>query len=154
LPEVAPNKKLRSMLRSKSTTELFKMLKKLDPRRAANIDSHNPARLIRAIEIIKATGQAIPMSSLRSSPSALILGIRKDQNDLYRLIDKRLDERLKDGLIAEIKKLHKSGVSWKRLQDLGLEYRFGALHLQGYLTYDEMVEQLKHAIHKFSVSAK
>lgn len=88
--------------------------------------------------------------SARSGPSTLLIGIRKDQNELYKLIDKRLDERLKTGMIAEVKKLRKSGVSWKRLESFGLEYRFIALHLQGYLTYEEMVAQLKNAIHHFS----
>ena len=53
-------------------------------------------------------------------------------------------------MVAEIKKLRKQGVSWKRLQEFGLEYRFVALYLQKHLTYDEMVTQLKSAIHKFA----
>jgi tRNA dimethylallyltransferase len=161
IPEVKPNLKLRKQLAKKSTAQLFAMLKKLDPVRAKNIDAKNPARLIRAIEIVKTTGRPIPILNevkdlgkgiLRSAQNGtpLLIGIRKDQNTLYKLIDKRLEERLKAGMIAEVKKLRKSGVSWKRLESFGLEYRFIALHLQGYLTYDEMVAQLKNAIHHFS----
>jgi tRNA dimethylallyltransferase len=153
IPEVEPNWKLRRQLEKKSTIELFKMLKKLDPARAANIDAKNPRRLIRAIEIIKATGTPISPLSFprkRESSNMLILGIKKDQNQLYELIDKRLDARLKQGLIAEVKKLLKNKISHKRLQELGLEYRFVSLYLQGHLTYDQMVGQLKNAIHKFS----
>ncbi|MBI4049255.1 MAG: tRNA (adenosine(37)-N6)-dimethylallyltransferase MiaA [Candidatus Doudnabacteria bacterium] len=60
IPKVKPNLKLRKTLEKKSPTELFKMLKKLDPQRAKTIDRHNPRRLIRALEIIKATGKPVP----------------------------------------------------------------------------------------------
>jgi tRNA dimethylallyltransferase len=151
IPEVKPNPKLRKELAKKTTAQLFAMLKKLDPTRAKNIDSKNPARFIRAIEIIKATGAPVPTKyNLKPTTSPLLLGIKKDQNELYKLIDKRLEERLKAGMIAEVKKLKKSGLSWKKLESFGLEYRFIALHLQGLITYDEMVEQLKNAIHHFS----
>jgi tRNA dimethylallyltransferase len=151
IPEVAPNAKLRNMLRNKSTAQLFAMLKKLDPRRAKNIDQHNPHRLIRAIEIVKATGKPVPL--LRPAPynpHPLILGVHKDLNQLYKLIDLRLEKRLKLGLVAEVKKLVKQKISHRRLQEMGLEYRFVSLYLQGHLTYEEMVVQLKSAIHKFA----
>ena len=154
IPAVVPNKKLRSVLRSKSAAQLFSMLKKLDPKRAANIDRHNPVRLIRAIEIVKATGKPVPAlrhpELVSGSKNLLILGLKKDLSRLYKLIDRRLHTRLNDGMVAEIKKLRKQGVSWKRLQEFGLEYRFVALYLQKHLTYDEMVTQLKSAIHKFA----
>ena len=57
LPEVKPNWKLRKELEKKTTEEMFKMLKKLDPARARNIDAKNPRRLIRAIEIAQALGK-------------------------------------------------------------------------------------------------
>src|SRR3989338_5313446 len=151
IPEVAPNIKLRKSLRNKSTAQLFVILKKLDPRRAKSIDRHNPRRLVRAIEIIKSTGKAVLLLSIPTAvEGSLILGIKKDQNELYKLIDQRLEARLKQGLVAEVKKLLKQGVTHKRLQEMGLKYRFVSLYLQGHLTYDQMVTQLKSAIHKFS----
>lgn len=153
IPQVAPNLKLRKLYEQKSPAKLFKILQKLDPKRAKTIDKHNPRRLIRAIEIIKATSQPVPSlrhPELVSGSKPLILGIKKDQNELYKLIDKRLESRLKQGLVSEVKKLLKNKISHKRLQEMGLEYRFVSLYLQGHLTYDEMVEQLKNAIHKFS----
>ncbi len=153
IPGVKPNLKLRKQLEKKSTKELFALLKKLDPHRAKNIDKNNPRRLIRAIEIIHSTGKAVPSlryPELVSGSQTLILGIKKDQNELYKLIDERLEQRLKQGLIAEIKKLLRKKVNHKRLQEMGLEYRFVSLYLQDHLTYEQMVEQLKSAIHKFS----
>ncbi|MBI4363629.1 MAG: tRNA (adenosine(37)-N6)-dimethylallyltransferase MiaA [Candidatus Doudnabacteria bacterium] len=154
IPEVKPNLKLRKQLEKKSAAELFKILKKLDPRRAKNIDPHNPRRLIRAIEIIKATGQPIPL--LRNpeldsgSPDALLLGIKKNPEELKKLIKARLEKRLKQGMVKEIKKLLKQGVSHKRLFELGLEYRYVSEYLKRSLSYQEMKDQLLSAIVKFS----
>jgi tRNA dimethylallyltransferase len=153
IPEVAPNLKLRKQLEKKSTSELFAMLKKLDPQRAKSIDQNNPRRLIRAIEIVKTTGKPVPDYGLiraNRTMDALILGIKKDQNKLYKLIDDRLEARLKQGMVREVKKLLKQNITHKRLQEMGLEYRFVSLFLQGHLPYEQMVEQLKNAIHKFS----
>jgi tRNA dimethylallyltransferase len=62
-----------------------------------------------------------------------------------------LTDRLeKEGLSTEVKKLHKQGVSWKRLESFGLEYRFVSRYLRGLLTYDEMFEQLNIAIQQFA----
>ncbi len=159
IPEVEPNLKLRKQLEKKSSAQLFATLKNLDPVRASNIDRQNPRRLIRAIEIIKTTGKPVPKLSFgqkNETGDMLILGIKKDQNELYKLIDKRLAQRLKAGMLAEVKKLlnpsngSRQKISHKRLQEFGLEYRFISLHLQGHLSYDEMKKQLKNAIHRFS----
>ncbi len=150
IPEVEPNKKLRNQLSNKSAAQLFAILKKLDKRRADSIDPHNPARLIRAIEIVKATGKPIPVRNPELDSGSLLIGINKSQAELYKLIDKRLEHRLKSGMIGEVKKLRKAGLSWKRLESFGLEYRFVSLYLQHKLTYGEMVAQLKNAIHHFS----
>ena len=81
---------------------------------------------------------------------ALIIGIKKSRKQLYKLIDQRLEQRLNQGMVNEVKKLLKQKISHKRLQEMGLEYRFISLYLQDHLTYEQMVEQLKSAIHKFS----
>src|SRR5258708_416048 len=79
IPEVAPNLKLRKQLEKKSTSELFAMLKKLDPRRAKNIDAKNPRRLIRAIEIVKTTGKPVPVSERVLRKESLLIGLKKNQ---------------------------------------------------------------------------
>ena len=70
---------------------------------------------------------------------------------MEKRIYKRLIERLeKEDMIEEVKKLHKSGISWKRMDGFGLEYRFIALYLQKKINYEEMVEQLFIAIRQFA----
>jgi tRNA dimethylallyltransferase len=153
-PEVAPNLKLRAQLEKKSATELLKILKKLDPRRAATIEQKNPRRLIRAIEIVKSTGSPVPPLTSLTPPTyltPLLLGISIPLPKLYKLIDQRLEKRLKGGMLRETKSLLKQKkVTHKRLQEMGLEYRFASDYLRGKINYDEMVVLMKNANHKFA----
>ncbi len=148
-PIVKPNATLRKKLEGWSTPRLIRELQKLDPMRAQTIDQKNRRRLIRALEIVKSTGRPIPQLERRDT-NALILGINLPRNLLYRRINVRLDARLRLGMITEVRRLHEAGVSWKRLESFGLEYRFIARFLQGQITKSEMISQLQGAIHAFA----
>jgi len=151
LPEVKPDWKLREKLEKKPLSELFDMLKAKDPERAKNIDKNNPRRIIRALEIAIKLGRSNTPLLKKSPPyELLLLGIKKDQNELNKLIEKRLLQRLNSGMVAEVKKLHKNGVSWKRLEELGLEYKFVAQYLQGKLEHNQMVGLLQKEIEHFA----
>ena len=65
-------------------------------------------------------------------------------------IDARLDARLREGMIDEIRGLLDSGVPAETLIAYGLEYKFVTLHVLGQLSYDQMREQLATAIHQFA----
>ena len=151
IPRVAPDWKLRRELERKTTQELFLILKKIDPLRAETIESKNKRRIIRAIEIVKKTGEPVPPLAKSPFPAdVLIIGIKKSKNELKAAIRKRLLKRLKLGMLAEVKRLLKSGVSYKRLEEFGLEYRYAARYLQGELTYSDMVRQLQKAIEHYA----
>jgi tRNA dimethylallyltransferase len=75
LPEVAPDKILRKKLDKKSTSELFKILKKLDINRAKSIDKNNRVRLIRAIEIAKTLGKVPKISNKDTKYDTLKIGL-------------------------------------------------------------------------------
>ena len=53
-------------------------------------------------------------------------------------------------MIKEVENLHKNGVSWKRLESFGLEYRFVANYLQNKLSREEMIEKLEIAIWQYA----
>lgn len=146
IPEVKPNNKLRKELSKKNAKELFNILKKLDPKRAKTIDVKNPVRLIRAIEIIKSTKK--PIQKIISKPEfeVLEIGIKKSPEELKKLIRKRLIRRLKQGMIKEVINLRKKGLSYKRLEELGLEYRYVAKYLQEKISYQEMINVLEKEI--------
>lgn len=122
LPEVPSNKKLRTELKKKSTIELFNILQKLDPERAINIDAKNPRRLIRAIEICKATGKQVPALCSQPDFETLFIGIKKSDLELKRALQKRSKKQI-PGLLKEIRLLLKMKVSKKRIRELGFEYK-------------------------------
>jgi len=72
---------------------------------------------------------------------------REERNER---IDRRLDARLKEGLIDEVRGLLESGVPAETLISYGLEYKFVTLYLQGSLDYSGMREGLAIAIHQFA----
>lgn len=129
IPEVPPDLELRKKLEKKTVAELFKILQKLDPMRASNIDSKNPRRLVRAIEICNTLGKVPSVqnlnykSEIRNRYEVLKIGVKIDEEELRKKINKRLEKRIKSGMIQEAKKLHKKGLSYKRMRELGLEYR-------------------------------
>jgi tRNA dimethylallyltransferase len=146
LPEVKPNLKLRKELAKKSVDELANILKKMDKNRAGEIDLKNPRRLIRAIEIATELGK-VPKLSTNSNPVAvggeydvLQIGIKTDDDILKERIAKRFEKRVKAGIVKEAEDLHKNGLSWKRMKEIGLAHKYISLHLQGKMTKDEMIE--------------
>ena len=140
---VPPNWRLRKKLEKKSVEELFKILKKLNPEHAKIIDKHNPRRLIRAIEIAETLGK---VPSLRVTRNAyrgiLFIGIKLLEKELRKRIGKRVRKMIKDGLINELKKLRKNSLYCKRLYELGFEYKYPALFLQGKISKSEMLERI------------
>lgn len=142
LPEVKPNTRLRSRLQKLSAAQLYTRLAKLDPVRAASIDRYNPVRLIRALEIVLSTGKPVPPRTNGSPYEPLYLGVSRPLSELKRRIEKRLDMRLRTGMVREVKHLHASGVSWKRLELFGLEYRWVSRYLQGKISRPAMRERL------------
>jgi len=153
-PEVLPNKKLRRELETKDATELFGILKKIDKDRAKNIDAKNKVRLIRAIEIAQELGQVPKLKKTKKEFETIKIGLAFPDNELKRRIYERLIKRIEKGMIKEVEKLHESGVSWKKLESFGLEYRYVSFYLQKKMDKEEMLEKLFQAIWHFAKRQK
>lgn len=153
-PEVPPNKKLRAELEKKSTAQLCTILKKLDSRRFADIDTNNRHRLVRAIEISKTLGSVPKIKKVRGPYDFLFIGTMLDDIELKKKIKKRLLDRIDQGMIDEVKYLRKNGLSWKRLESFGLEYRAIAYFLQKKITKEEMISSLEKNIWDFTKRQK
>lgn len=125
-PEVSPNIKLRKKLSLLDGRQLLIILKKLDQRRAKNIDPKNKVRLIRAIEIAKALGKVPHLRVLPPRYKFIKIGLYLPPDKLKKKVEKRVKEMFnkknRGGLLNEIKKLKRAGVSNKRLKELGFEY--------------------------------
>lgn len=151
LPDVPPNPALRKRLGKMTAESLYGMLSQKDPKRASSIDSKNPRRIIRALEIIEATGKPIPLLFKSPLPyPTLFLGLARSKEELRARIHKRLLARLRRGMVEEVAHLHAEGVSWRRLEALGLEYRYVALYLQSKLMKEEMIAHIQKTSEEFA----
>lgn len=154
LPEVKPNLKLRRELEKKSTEELFLQLKKLDPKRAGNIDPRNKRRLIRALEIVTQTGKSSYSNVLENNRilkyDVLKIGIKVAPEELKKRIKKRTLKRLREGVAKEMESLKRSGVSQKRLNDISLYYRWLQPYLKGEMNQAETLEIISTKIGQYA----
>jgi len=141
LPEVKPNFLLRKKLQKKSSKELYLILKKIDLKRSREVEKNNKVRLIRSIEIALDCFE-FPRIKKRKSYEVLKIGIEVPFEKLKKLIFLRLQKRLKQGMIKEVKKLKESGLSFKKIENFGLECRWIAFYLQGKIDFKKMKENL------------
>lgn len=148
-PEVLPNSELRKKLETKTCEQLIMFLEKLDENIAKTVDSKNKVKIIRAIEIAKALGK-VPPVKLEPLYDAIQIGLITPDKTLKDRIKTRLVNRIKAGMLREGQRLHKGGVSWRRMENLGLEYRYMARHLSGQITLEQMIEQLNSKIWQYA----
>lgn len=159
LVEVPTNQQLRLELQGKSIEELTKILQNYKLKKGENLhnktDIEERHRLLRAIEIevfeqseeCKILRSRMP---LRPDIRPFIIGTTFPRVLIREKVRQRLDSRLKQGMINEVKTLHNNGISWERLERLGLEYRFVAEYLQGKISsYEELVNTLAISIGQF-----
>lgn len=140
LSNVPPDDALREALETLSLEELQERLKKNDPERFETIDIKNRVRLIRAIEISEGVPNENTLPSMEHVET-LWLGLTLPGGVIKGNIEKRLQARLAIGMLDEAKTLLENGIPLERLDELGLEYRFMARHLNGDISQEEM-EQL------------
>ncbi|MDQ2716492.1 MAG: tRNA (adenosine(37)-N6)-dimethylallyltransferase MiaA [Chloroflexota bacterium] len=153
IPRVPPNMELRAQLEQRPLPDLLAYLEELDAASAASIDRHNPRRVIRALEVCLLTGKPFSEQRAVAAPlyRCLLLGISWPRAVLYERIDTRVNARMAQGMIQEVRDLLARGVSHERLEALGLEYRFVSRWLRGeYASEAAMIERLKYAIHDFT----
>jgi tRNA dimethylallyltransferase len=149
LPHVTPNENLRKELETYSLEQLQNKLQELDEDRYASIDTKNPVRLIRAIEIATELG-TVPKLEKNSPYKIEWVYLDFPDEILKERIYTRLITRITTGMLEEAKKLHADGLSLERMKQLGLEYRYQAMHLLGEITYEEMVELLNTKIWQYA----
>ena len=150
LPEVQPDPALRAELEKKSDKELIEQLASLKPLHNAT-DYDTRKRLIRALEIAIYEAEH-PVARTSFLPkNTYYIGTLVSREERNARIDRRLDARLKEGMVDEIRGLmEEKGIPAEDLIYYGLEYKFVTLYITGELTYEEMRIQLATAIHQFA----
>ena len=143
---------IRNRLNKLTLNQLLARLKKIDPKTYKIIDKNNRRRVQRALEIYYQTGRPKSAQLKKQKPpyQFLLLGLSFPYPILKKRIAKRLEKRLSEGLIDEVKRLREQGLSWARLNDFGLEYRLVAKYLRGEIDYQDMVDGLNKEIFHFA----
>ncbi|MEA2088875.1 MAG: tRNA (adenosine(37)-N6)-dimethylallyltransferase MiaA [Patescibacteria group bacterium] len=164
-PNIELRKKL-EMLNINDLIEKFKIINKkfsayakvsvdrqVDIKLFNNILQNNKRRIIRYIELMEKKKMPFDKIFKKNKPKydVLILGLTFPNEILADKIDKRLKKWLgKEDLIGEIKNLRKNGVSWKRLEEFGLEYKWISYYLRNKISYEETQEFILRDIKKFA----
>ena len=154
LPEVGRNEALRARLQNSSLEELTEILSRYKTLHN-NTDTDTVARALRAIEIEEyylahPEAAAAADRSTATPLQANVIGLAIDREARRRRISERLDARLEEGMVDEVKKLLDSGIPAPDLIYYGLEYKFVTQYVIGELTYDAMRSALETAIHQFA----
>ena len=148
--EVSRNDALRDVLAKKADAELVDELRRLKPDLHNSTDLLDRERTVRAIEIARGEVEQCTVSEPLPRLRSTVIGIRWERDALRRRITERLRERLDNGLIEEVERLHEGGIAWERLDYYGLEYRYVGGYLRGDMDKNDMFQRLNAAIHTFA----
>ena len=149
LPEVPANPQLREELEKESTEALIQKLASLKPLHNST-DYDTRKRLIRALEIAIYESEHPAKRTSFLPKNTFYIGTLVSREVRNERIDRRLEDRLQEGMVDEIKRILDSGVPAEDLIYYGLEYKYVTMYLLGALDYDQMKLQLATAIHQFA----
>lgn len=155
IPEVSPDAALRAELEAYAARHgalaLHARLAALDPVAAGRIDHRNVRRVVRGLEVCLVTGQPISALQAAAPPPYRILriGLTRPRGALYARIDRRVDEMLARGLLAETQRLLEAGYAPQLPALTGLGYRQMIQYLQGELSYDAAIAAIKQQTRRF-----
>ncbi len=149
MAEVLPDSGLRQELEKKSLSELKEILS-IYKNLHNTTDIDTKKRVIRAIEIEHFSRNTRKQTGGFPKLNSLVVGILTDRDSRRKRITGRLNMRLKNGMIDEVKQLIDNGVEKDTLIYYGLEYKYITLFLTGLLPYEKMVRDLEIAIHQFA----
>ena len=156
VPEVPPDADFRASCQAAAATEgnqvLYRRLQEIDPPRAAELDPRNLRRIIRALEIYHATGR--PPSDYRQRqagpPRSGVVGLTMERAALYERIDRRVDQMMADGLLAEVRHLAALGYPLGQGPLACPGYRELGQYLANEITLEEAVQRTKFQTHRLA----
>jgi len=155
LPKAKPDPELRRQLEKRAADgdgeSLYQELIKIDPAAARKIDPRNVRRVIRALEVHYQTSQTFSrLQGKKALPyRTLIIGLTAERKELYRRIDRRVDEMVKRGLVTEVEKLVNMGYDFNLPAMSSIGYKQIAVFLKGEISLEMAVQQIKYETHRF-----
>jgi tRNA dimethylallyltransferase len=150
-PAVPPDDALRRALEREPSDALHRQLAAVDPESAARIDPRNQRRLIRALEIVRATGAPVSASAGKSPPPYRLhmLGLRQPRDVLRPRVDARVRAMFAAGWLAEVEQLRARGVTMETPAMTAHGYREALAVLHGRMTIDEAIDQSQRMVRRY-----
>jgi len=149
VPQVPPNPGFRKRMQEVADREghhvLHRRLAEVDPAAAERIDARNVRRVIRALEVYHETGTPISHLQRKEPPGyhVLCIGLTMPRSQLYRRIDRRIDEMLARGLVDEVRRLVGQGYGWNLSSMSALGYGEIGKYLRGEASLEEAVALIR-----------
>jgi tRNA dimethylallyltransferase len=130
---------------------LHAQLSAVDPTAAKRIDARNVRRVIRALEVFELSGGPGSRQPTRMDVpfEAIRIGLRLPRPELYARLDARLERMLADGLVEEVRSLRARGYGRDLPSMSAIGYRQIAAHLDGEISLEQAVAQVRHATRRF-----
>ena len=156
IPQVPPDYNFRRQMEEKAAKDgvssLYQQLEKVDPAAARKIDPHNVRRVIRAIEVYEATHTPFSQLQGKEPPpfNTFILGLTTHREELYRKINHRVDNMIKQGLVEEVEALANRGYGFKLPAMSSVGYKQIGQFLQGKVDLATAIQQIKFETHRFA----
>lgn len=149
LPDLPEDPEFLAELESRPTDELLSLYYSIcNPHNTT--DTAERWRVIKAIRVAVQSSRETEHGTDFPTIQFHVFGILTDRTLLRQRITDRLHQRLGQGMVEEVRRLHEDGLSAAALKRFGLEYKFVMMYLDGEFSYDEMVRLLNTAIHQFA----
>jgi tRNA dimethylallyltransferase len=154
LPRIAPDRALRAELEALAERQgadaVFALLEREDAASARRIDRRNVRRVIRALEVTRASGRPYSAWQRKERPARrpVIIGLRMEREALYRRIDARVDAMMAAGLVDEVRRLNESGFGCDLRSMNSIGYRQVCAFLRGEGSLEAAVARIKTETHR------
>ena len=134
--------------------KLYEMAIKIDPEAMQKISANDKKRIMRVLEIYKATGKTKTQQEIESRQKPIeydykVFAINWDREKLYQRINKRVDIMIEQGLIEEVKLILKKYNEFPTAMQ-GLGYKEVVDYLNGNYTKEEMIEKIKMETRRYA----
>ena len=149
-PSKAPEirERLQEEAREKGLGALYERLKQVDPDAGPSIHPNDRHRIVRALEVFELTGKQMTQwqreHGFKESPfESLKIGLNREREELYALINRRCEEMVAGGLVEEVKGLGERGysLSLRAMQSVG--YRHVGLYLKGEMSLEGALDLMQ-----------
>jgi tRNA dimethylallyltransferase len=134
---------------------LHERLMQVDPVAASAIHPHDTRRMIRALEVYRATGEPLSHQQMqfedgRAAEECRVFVLRRERRELHQRIEVRVEAMLEVGLVDEVRGLTSNGRLLSRTASQAVGYREALAHLAGEIGVDEMRARIQARTRQFA----